>query len=594
MAGKYTFSAFSWPACKKNFMVYFYLLKNRLSYFLIVTLFVFSCSSLSPQTPVVFFNPVITSGLTQPVDIVSANDGSNRLFVVQQGGIIKIVNGGTLSNTNFLNMSSVIKAGGEMGLLSMAFHPAYSTNRYFFVYYNDTNGDVTVARYQVSTTNPNLADASSRQVLMTIPHREFTNHNGGKLNFGADGNLYFAVGDGGGSGDPHSNAQNGNIYLGKMMRINVDNFTTPPYYTVPADNPYVSDPAVADEIWALGLRNPFRWSFDRLTHDMWIGDVGQDKWEEVDFRPAGSTGGINYGWRCREGNHVFDSSCGVTGNYMPPIFEYGHNAAGGISVTGGFVYRGTDYPSLYGWYTCIDYGSSGNGWMIRPNGGGGWTVRAQTGLPTGIVGFGENESGEIYAVGIGSAVSADGKLYKLQASATLPVKLQAFNVAVKNGKHELNWTTAAEQGTPVFEVQYSANGAGFQTIGSVPATNTNRSAVYRFSYAIPAGDHAFYRLKIIDGNSSATYSSVVKIDLTDDNAVQITPSLVRNGQLTIRLAKAFNGLQVIDINGQVVRKRVLDGSTGTVYADMSGLSKGIYIIKLTGNNKEVTRKITIQ
>ena len=572
---------------------FYLLLKNCIPSLLIAALFIFSCSSVSPQTPVVFLNPVIGSGLTLPVDIVSANDGTNRMFVVEQRGTVKIISNGILSGSNFLNIAPVIKAGGEMGLLSMAFHPAYSVNGYFFVYYNDVNGDVTVAQYHVSSANPNQADAASGHVLMTIPHREFSNHNGGKLNFGVDGNLYFAVGDGGSGGDPHFNAQNGNVYLGKMMRINVDNFTNAPYYTIPADNPYVSDPAVKDEIWALGLRNPFRWSFDRVTHDMWIGDVGQDKWEEVDFRPAGNTGGINYGWRCWEGNHVYnDSGCAVPGNYTPPVFEYGHNAAGGVSITGGFVYRGSDYPALYGWYTCIDYGS-GNGWLIHPDGSGGWTVGAQTGLPGGIVGFGENESGEIYAVGIGSG-SADGKVYKLQTSSVLPVKLQAFTVAVKDGKHELRWTTAAEQSAAQFEVEYSSNGAAFQTIGTVPATNSNRSVSYQFSYAIPAGDHAFYRLKILDANRTATYSSIVNMELSDDNAVQITPTLVRNGQLTIHLAKAFTGLQILDVNGHVVRNKALDGSMGIIYADMSGLPKGIYVVKLTGNNKQVVRRVSVQ
>ena len=534
--------------------------------------------------PVVTFNPLISSGLSAPVDIVSANDGTNRMFIVEQGGTVKIMSNGTVSAANFLDISSIIGSGGERGLLSMAFHPQYSTNGYFFVYYTNPSGDVTVAQYHVSAANPNQADAASGKVLIAVTHREFANHNGGKLNFGADGNLYFALGDGGSGGDPHSNAQNGTVYLGKMLRINVDNFTTPPYYTIPADNPYVTDASVADEIWALGLRNPFRWSFDRLTHDMWIGDVGQDLWEEVDFRPAGSTGGVNYGWRCREANHAYDNACAGNSGFTSPVFEYGHNAAGGISITGGMVYRGTDYPALYGWYICVDYGT-GNGWLIKPDGSGGFTTTAQTGLPASVVGFGENEAGELYAVGV------NGRVYRVQSQSTLPVKLQAFQVAAKNGRHQLSWTIAAGQDVAGFEIEYSSDGSSFQQLGKVTASG---SANYQLSYAVPPGNQAFYRLKIVDKNGATSYSPVVKMAITDDDAVQIAPTLIRNGQLTIKLSRTFNSMQIIDANGQVVKRRAVDATTGTINTDLSGLPKGLYIVKITGSNRDVTRRIIIQ
>lgn len=563
-------------------------LKSRFSYFVVTALCLLCCSPLLSQTPVLAFDTVIRSGLTSPVDIVNAKDGSNRLFVVEKGGTIKILSGSTLSPANFLNISTLINTASERGLLSMAFHPAYSTNGYFFVYYTALNGDVTIARYHVSNTDPNLADPSSGQVLLSVPHREFSNHNGGKLNFGADGNLYFALGDGGSGGDPHFYAQTGTVLLGKMLRINVDNFTTPPYYTIPSDNPYVADPAVADEIWALGLRNPWRWSFDRLTNDMWIADVGQDAWEEVNFRPANGTGGINYGWRCYEGTHTYrDSGCAPVGSYISPIFEYPHNSSGGYSITGGVVYRGTDYPALYGWYMCVDY-LTGNGWVIKSNGSGGWIVQPQAGLPTNIVGFGEAENAELFAIGMNS------RIYRVQTSTILPVKLQAFRVATKNGQHQLSWTTAAAQPAARFDIQYSSNGTGFQTIGSVPAVNSPTAANYQFAAAIPAGENAFYRLKILDKTGSEEYSAIVKMELSDDNAVQISPTLVQNGRLTLKLSKAFSSLQVIDINGHVVKKKTLDGGTGTVYADLSGLAKGIYMIKLTGSGREVIRKIAVQ
>ena len=561
--------------------------KKHLSYLVVGILCMLSCSFLPAQTPVLSLDTLVKSGLSSPVDIVNANDGSNRLFVVEKGGTVKIFSGGTLSATNFLNISSLVNAGSsERGLLSLAFHPAYKTNGYFFVYYNAPNGDVTVARYHVSNTDSNQADASSGQVLLSVVHREFANHNGGKLNFGPDGNLYFGIGDGGSGGDPHFNAQNGNVFLGKMLRINVDNFTTAPYYTVPADNPYTADPAVADEIWTLGLRNPWRWSFDRLTHDMWIADVGQDAREEVNFRPAGSTGGINYGWRCREGSQLYrDSGCASPSSYIAPIFDYGHNAAGGYSITGGYVYRGTDYPGLVGWYTCVDY-VSGNSWLIKPDGSGGWTVRTQS-FPAGIVGFGESEAGELYAL------SLSGKMYRVQAATILPIKLQAFGVTEKNGKHQLSWTTAAAQSISRFDVQYSSTGTNFQTIGSVAAGSASQGASYQFAVDIPIGEKAFYRLQMLDKAGTSEYSDIVKIDASD-NAVQISPTLVQNQRLTLRLTKPFNSLQVLDLNGHLVRKKALDGSTGTVYADLSGLAKGMYIIKLVGSSREVVRKITVQ
>ena len=190
-----------------------------------------------------------------------------------------------------------------------------------------------------------------------------------------------------------------------MIRIDVNNFSTPPYYIIPPDNPYVNNPNVDDHIWALGLRNPWRWSFDRSTNDMWIADVGQGSREEIDFRVAGTSGGINYGWRCYEGNSPYNTNgCSPPANYVFPIFDYPHNmSTGGFSVTGGFVYRGSQYPALQGYYICADY-VSGNAWLINPNGGGGWTTRMQTGLPGSIVSFGEAEDGTLYSVSLGGTI----------------------------------------------------------------------------------------------------------------------------------------------------------------------------------------------
>ncbi len=251
-------------------------LYSGLRYTIIVVACCFNFLYLCGQPPTISYQQII-SGLSAPVDIVNAHDGTNRLFIVQQGGIIKVWNGTTLSN--FIDLSSIISTGGERGLLSMAFHPGFNgtSNRYFFVYYTNTSGNVEVSRYQTTAGNSNTGDPSTGVVIITIPHPTNANHNGGKLNFGTDGDLYFGTGDGGSADDPPNNAQTGTVLLGKMIRINIDSPGTAahPNYAIPPDNPYVGSGTVADEVWDLGLRNPFRWSFDRANGNMWIGDVGQ-------------------------------------------------------------------------------------------------------------------------------------------------------------------------------------------------------------------------------------------------------------------------------------------------------------------------------
>jgi glucose/arabinose dehydrogenase len=267
----------------------------------ILTLVFIITSTQSYTQPVVAFETKVSSGLVEAVDITNAGDGSDRIFVVQRGGTITVYESDFTLIGNFLSIpDSIETTGGEEGLLSLAFDPDYELNGFFYVYYVNPSGNVELARYSV-TADPDVADPESGQVVLTIPHLGQRNHNGAKLNFGLDGYLYFATGDGGGAGDVPNNAQNPSVLLGKMLRIDVNQSATAPFYTVPADNPYTitNDPgdAIRDEIWAFGLRNPFRWSFDE-DGNMWIGDVGQGSWEELNFRAAGTTGGINYGWRC--------------------------------------------------------------------------------------------------------------------------------------------------------------------------------------------------------------------------------------------------------------------------------------------------------
>lgn len=349
---------------------------------------VFSNSFAQPN---ITLNPVINSGLSAPMQFVNAGDGSKRVFIVQKGGSVRVYDSTFQFLSTFVTVPN-ISSSGEQGLLSLAFHPDYKNNGFFFAYYTNSAGNLEISRYRVSASDANLADANSRVIVTTIPHPTYSNHNGGELHFGKDGFLYLSTGDGGGGGDPFANAQNSTTLLGKILRFNVNTALTPPYYTIPMGNPF------GNEVFALGLRNPYRWSFDRLTGDMWIGDVGQDAWEEINFRSANALLGANYGWRCYEGNASYNSNnCGPIANYVFPAHAYpAQNPA--ASITGGVVYRGTAYPNLQGCYFAADF-YSGTFYKIIPNGASGWTIGTQNlSSNTGIVDFGETENGEVYAI----------------------------------------------------------------------------------------------------------------------------------------------------------------------------------------------------
>lgn len=345
------------------------------------------------QSQVALDLELFASGFDGPVALENAGD--DRMFVVEQDGVIRVrQSDGTVST--FLDIQVPVNSNGnERGLLGLAFHPDYENNGYFFVNYTRSGGNSRISRFSVSA-DPDAADVTSEVIIMEI-FQPYSNHNGGDIQFGPDGYLYIGMGDGGSAEDPDNYGQNTQSFLGKMLRIDIDNAVPGETYSIPADNPFINDDNVLDEIWALGLRNPWRYSFDAMTGDLWIGDVGQYDWEEISFQASTSPGGENYGWRCYEGNHPFNTSgCGPMSDYVDAIAEYSHSG-GNCSVTGGFVYRGSLEPTLDGHYIFVDY-CSGNFWTTFDNAG---TWETNMALQTGEFGwstFGVDMNNEMYVV----------------------------------------------------------------------------------------------------------------------------------------------------------------------------------------------------
>ena len=361
----------------------------------------------------------VVEGLEQPVVVAHAGDGSGRLFIAQQGGAIRILTEGQLLPVPFLDLSSSVSSGSEQGLLGLAFHPSYETNGLFYVNLTDVAGDTQILRFTVSA-DANVADPGSAVPLLSVD-QPFPNHNGGQIAFGPDGKLWIGLGDGGSAGDPGNRAQSGTTLLGKILRIDVDQGLP---YAIPPDNPFVSDPAVRDEIWALGLRNPWRFSFDRLTGDLFIADVGQNAWEEVSFEPSingSSGGGRNYGWRRMEGTHCFNpgNNCN-DGSLVLPILEYSHSQ--GCSITGGYRYRGAEMPEHFGTYFFGDF-CSGRIWGgIENLETGAWASTDLLDSELLISTFGEDEQGELYVADLnGTLYRIHGKTFCSAGAKTLEI-----------------------------------------------------------------------------------------------------------------------------------------------------------------------------
>lgn len=419
--------------------------------FTAVTLFTMSHKATAVGNTVTGADPVVSlvdafPNLTfsGPVDIANAGDG--RLFIVEQAGRIRVtpLDPGSTQALIFLNITDRVGSGGERGLLGLAFHPNYADNGYFYVNYTNLSGNTRVSRFQV-TADPNAANPNSELILMEF-NQPFSNHNGGDVAFGPDGYLYIATGDGGSGGDPNNNGQTTSTLLGNILRIDVDGGGLSPdcdadgNYTIPPDNPLLTAPAACDEIWAYGLRNPWRISFDRATGDLFIADVGQNAWEEINLQPAASAGGENYGWRCYEGNHPYNlTGCGDISLYTFPVYEYSHGGSPfRCSITGGFIYRGLQYPNLQGTYLYGDY-CSGQIWGLTYSGTG-WT-NTQLYAGSGMTTFGEDVNGGIY-------VSQGNKIYHVQDTSAPALSISKTGPDMAFAGDPITYTLTVMNGGP--------------------------------------------------------------------------------------------------------------------------------------------------
>ena len=392
---------------------------------------------------------VFATGLTTPVAI--GNAGDSRLFVIDQhGSIVLLDSNGNVNPQPFLDIKDRVVYGGERGLLGIAFHPQYKTNGYFYVNYVGRGDSTHISRFTVNAADTQKAEPSSELKLMIL-FQPFTNHKGGHLSFGPDGYLYIGLGDGGSGGDPGNRSQNLREYLGKMLRIDVNQGNP---YAIPATNPFYNSTTARKEIWAYGLRNPWRFSFDRLTGDLWIADVGQNAFEEINYQPASNTGGNNYGWRCYEGNEEYNTeACGAASTFTFPVYTIPHGAE--CSVTGGYVNRSSPSSSYYGRYFFADY-CSDKIWTLRNNSGT-WVAEEFGHFPgNNFSTFGEDAAGKLYIAGLTS-----GTIYRISESATgLAEKKDTDNIKIISlpGSSKVRVETGRYDGSEMHLALFDATG----------------------------------------------------------------------------------------------------------------------------------------
>ena len=526
----------------------------KLLQLLISYILVFNCNSLQAQIPYDIDFSLFKTGFDSPIDIAHAND--DRLFIVERSGRIKIIHAnGNIQLISFLDIDNRVHNTGnqsEQGLLGLTFHPEYQNNGYFYVHYIANNDDSIISRFSVSSVNPDMADANSELILMTI-EQPYTNHNGGTLKFGPDGYLYIGMGDGGSANDPGNRAQDRQSYHGKMLRIDVDNGNP---YAIPPDNPFVNNANTLDEIYALGLRNPWKFSFDRATGDMWIGDVGQGTWEEIDFISHLSNGGENFGWRCKEGNHDFNTQ-GCNGTYIPPIAEYNHEGFFHCSVTGGYVYRGpVSGMADFGVYFYTDY-CSGRLWGTWFSGNPAINVNTQIFGEFGgnnFVSFGEDQAGNLYASTLSGQIHKMEFTCKTGLQCPLSVIIVEQENATCHGAFDGYAQVEVQDGTPPYNYEWP-NGENSPALANLGA----------FTYVVTVTDAS---------NNTGTAS----VTIEQPNPIQI------NIEEQFDVTCTDDGGVMISINGDFPPYEV-DWSNGSFTMQNFGLTDpGTYTVTVTDNN----------
>ncbi len=521
------------------------------------------------------------TGLDNPVDIVNAGD--DRLFVVQQRGLIRILDlEGNVTGTPFLDLSEVVsQLGSETGLLGLAFHPEYHENGYFFVNYTRaSDGSTVVSRFSTDTNNPDLANRESEIQLLTV-EQPYSNHNGGQLLFGPDGYLYIVLGDGGSSGDPQNRGQNLSTFLGKILRIDVDT-DDGAGYTIPPDNPFVNDQTTLSEIWAWGLRNPWRNSFDRLTGDFWIADVGQNSREEINFQPAGSAGGENYGWRCYEGNQPYNQSdCQDAQNYKFPVFDYAHEGSGCTgSVTGGYVYRGALFNEMFGVYIFTDY-CTGNVYTIKQTSEGFEGEQLSNITERRISTFGEDRYGELYL-----ANKNAGEIYKLTETGDCkPVAkiLAADTTLVLEPGNSISIEALFH---PDLQYEWRKN--------DEPVALGNQ-------YELEITEEGIYTVHVTNTeNGCTTISDPLEVTTESTSAVQtawkdlkVFPNPVKNTLYIEGLpASGKTSVTLVDSRGRIVKNREIKGQNA-IRISTRELTEGIYFLKILSDAEIYLEKIVV-
>lgn len=523
-----------------------------------------------------------STGYNEPLAIAHAGDA--RLFVVERGGTISICDSlGVKLATPFLDITSIVGSGGqEQGLLGLVFHPDYKNNGYFYVNYTDLSGNTHIARFSRNAGNPNLADAASEFTLFTVT-QPAPNHNGGTLHFGKDGYLYIALGDGGMAVNGANSGQNPGVLLGKILRIDVDNGSP---YSIPADNPFVGNGAYEPEIWSMGVRNPWKFSFDRLTGDMWIGDVGDDM-EELDFHEYGNPAGNNYGWPCHQGlntSYVTNGNCvGFTGATMP-IYEYDHigTSPTACSIIGGYRYRGAQHGSIFGNYYFVDWC---NGEMFSVNGTpGNWTV---TSLgqphPTYVVwGIGEDQYGEIYMV-MGNWM---GTIRKMIVSGTGSCTPEAFIIESYDDDSLTGASTLTAGFYPTYTYQWQLNGVNISG-ATQPTYNATQTGHYSVMVTNPNGN-------CTDGSDSVfvDIASSFAEYAPGEIALKVYPNPTEN-DVTLHFTGVTSKTRAEIINslGEVVES--FNVSNGNHRVSFKNHARGTYYVKVTGEQTMTIQKIIV-